>query len=56
MSCIYCDFEGKCMNYDDNIEMPCVSNEGYCVCEDDPHPEDSCERYEGDEFSVYGDE
>ena len=47
MGCIYSDFNGECMNYDEGIEMPCC-DEGYCICEDDPNPEGSCDWYESD--------
>lgn len=45
MSCIYSTFNGECTMDDGSIEMTC-SLGGYCMCEDDPNPEDSCEYYE----------
>lgn len=51
MSCKYCGFDGKCQinNPDDGIEHPGIDDEGYCVVESDPSPEDSCEEYDNDE-------
>lgn len=45
MSCKFSNFDGVCEFFNDGIDRP-VDNEGYCTCEDDPNPEDSCEEYE----------
>lgn len=37
---------GKCQLWDESVEMNGCSNDGYCNCEDDPNPWDSCESFE----------
>ena len=46
MSCKYSDFNGVCQLFGDGMERPGCDEEGYCVCEDDEEPLDSCEDYE----------
>ncbi len=57
MACIYADREGSCMmadrDDDDNLiassNLPGgCSDDGFCVCEDDPDPSITCESYESD--------
>lgn len=55
MGCIYSDFNGKCSLYTKEIEMPCCK-EGFCECEEDPNPEESCDWYESDENKDEDDE
>ena len=45
MGCRFSDFNGKCQFFGDDIERP-TDEEGNCICEDDPNPEDSCEDYQ----------
>ena len=47
MGCIYHDFKGKCTLSD---EMDNGSENGYCVCDDDPDPSYSCGDYESDYY------
>lgn len=67
MSCIYCDFHGKCQMWDEDSTNTFENNavgwdsEGYCVVDDDPDPSISCEIYESadtydDEEEDYDDE
>ena len=57
MTCIYSNFNGECTladrseKYGMTVVDPCTAPEGcdeqgYCMIEDDPHPEDSCAEYE----------
>lgn len=47
MSCIYCDFEGKCSMFDeDYMEGMGYDSFGNCVVDDDPVPGDNCQDYE----------
>lgn len=55
MGCIYSDFNGKCSLYTKEIDMPCCK-EGFCECEEDPNPEESCDWYESDENKDEDDE
>ena len=50
MSCLYSDQEGQCTLYSSStssthLELGC-DLDGYCICEDDPDPEYTCEHYE----------
>lgn len=47
MACRYCSFDGKCQicDPDDGIEHQGIDENGFCVCEDDPDPEDTCDEY-----------
>lgn len=45
MSCKFSNHRGICEFFDDGIERP-IGDNGICLCEDDPNPEDSCEDYE----------
>ena len=53
MACIHNGFEGTCTFFDENAEdidiNLGVSAEGYCICEDDECPTDSCTYFESDE-------
>ena len=54
MACLYNNWEGECSMYDKEHDTgSSIDNcpvgwdiDGYCVCEDDPNPYDSCESYE----------
>ncbi|MBT6048139.1 MAG: hypothetical protein HOG49_15125 [Candidatus Scalindua sp.] len=49
MQCKYSDFEGRCQMFDPEADSGLgvdEEGEGYCVCEDDPEPSNSCEGYE----------
>lgn len=48
MSCKYCEFDGLCsINApDDGIEHFGIDDNGYCTCEDDESPSDTCKDYE----------
>jgi len=48
MGCKFSNFNGKC-TLDGNIGIIGTDEEGNCVVEDDPNPEDSCESYESNE-------
>lgn len=55
MSCVYCEQgSGKCWWWDaaqdegTKCESDGCDEEGYCVCDSDPDPSDSCGRYESD--------
>jgi len=49
MGCIYSNFHGECMNYNGDTDYePRGCEAGFCVVEDNPYPEDSCESYESD--------
>lgn len=50
MGCRFCDFDGKCDNWDpefmfEHIVTSC-DNKGHCMVEDDPDPLFSCEDYQ----------
>ncbi len=47
MGCLYSNFEGKCDFYPDEVKLGC-DWKGFCVVEEDPTPEDSCDSYEWD--------
>jgi hypothetical protein len=52
MTCIYSDLDGKCGMWSEDIDDGLLGTnaEGYCVCEEDPDPLETCESYEsGDE-------
>jgi hypothetical protein len=44
MSCIYNQYQDKCELFNEGIERPGASEEGYCICDNDV-PEDTCEDY-----------
>jgi len=46
MSCKYCDFDGKCQLFNPHFEQFGVDEDGYCICEDDENPEETCEDYD----------
>ena len=49
MGCKYSDFRGECGHFDEDIDQDLgCDEEGNCVCEDDPEPDNSCSCYESD--------
>lgn len=48
MGCTYCDFNGKCDQFDPDLAMDGMGydDDGNCVVEDDLDPAMSCEGYE----------
>lgn len=49
MGCMYCSEEGRCMNYDPEVEDDlCVDNDGYCICDEDQDP--ACSMYESEDM------
>lgn len=46
MACRFCDFQGYCTLWNEEVEMNGCSEEGYCICEDDEDPSFTCEEYE----------
>ena len=52
MGCIYQNREGECTlasdTYGNLTEEMEGSDDGYCVCSDDPSPSDTCGSYESD--------
>ena len=49
MGCIYSDSDGICTVYDPGIENSGWNENGYCICEDDENPLESCEDYQSDD-------
>ena len=45
MGCLYCNFEGVCDFYPEDLNVG-VDENGFCVVEEDPNPEDSCCSYQ----------
>lgn len=48
MGCRYAEMNGKCQLFTPEMESPGCDENGFCICEDDEHPEDTCEDYESD--------
>jgi hypothetical protein len=47
MACKWSDFDGICSNFDNDIDEDlCCDEDGYCLCEEDPEPSETCETYE----------
>ena len=63
MGCRYCNFDGVCEVFDENLDDGLGCDEfGNCLCEDDEIPEDSCTNYvseddiEDDDIEDFDDE
>jgi len=48
MGCKFSDVEGYCTIYSEDIDNPGWDENGCCICEDDPDPQELCEEYEPD--------
>ena len=48
MGCLQNNFHGECNVWDESVEMPGCDDEGFCVCDDDEDPADTCEDYQSD--------
>lgn len=48
MGCIYSDTDGTCTIHTQGVDNPGCDENGYCICEDDPNPQESCDNYEPD--------
>ena len=46
MSCVYSGFHGECQLWEEGEQRPGCSDDGYCICEEDPDPGITCEDYE----------
>jgi len=57
MTCIYSDLDGKCGMWinDSDGDLLGTDSEGYCVCEEDPDPLETCDSYESNDDEEEGD-
>ena len=47
MPCMFSNFDGVCDLFDPDIDDDlCCDEDGYCLCEEDPNPEETCESYD----------
>lgn len=52
MGCMHNNFEGICNMYDEDSDFnnpPGCDIDGYCTCDEDTYPEDTCGSYESDD-------
>ena len=46
MDCVYCDFNGYCSMFDEDIEMHGCDENGICICSSDEDPSILCDFFE----------
>lgn len=46
MTCKHNDCDGRCKYFDDEIERFGYDENGFCICDEDENPLDTCEDFE----------